>query len=104
MIAIAHSPANAVSTLFAEQSSAPPFTPYLTTAPNDFSLGLVFTGGGINLTNGMAVDAMGNVWSASNGRHHHQRQQLRTRNRDIERGRLLIRAKWLIYPGNRPIR
>lgn len=67
MIAIAHSPANAVSTLFAQQSSAPPFTPYLTTAPNDFSLGLVFTGGGINLTVGMAVDAMGNVWSISNG-------------------------------------
>ena len=67
MIAIAHSPANAVSTLFAQQSSTPPFTPYLTTAPNDFSLGLVFTGGGINLTIGMAVDAMGNVWSASNG-------------------------------------
>ena len=67
MIAIAHSPANAVSTLFAEQSSTPPFAPYLTDAPNDFSLGLVFTGGGINLTVGMAVDAMGNVWSASDG-------------------------------------
>jgi hypothetical protein len=66
MIAIAHSPANAVPTLFAQQSSTPPFTPYLTTAPNDFSLGLLFTGGGINLTNGMAVDAMGNVWSTNN--------------------------------------
>jgi hypothetical protein len=40
-------------------------TPYLTVAPNEFSLGLVFTGGGINLTNGMAVDAMGNVWSTN---------------------------------------
>ena len=67
MIAIAHSPASAVSTLFAQQSSTPPFTPYLTTAPNDFSLGLVFTGGGINLTVGMAVDGMGNVWGISNG-------------------------------------
>ncbi len=67
MIAIAHSPASAVSTLFAQQSSTPPFTPYLTAAPNDFSLGLVFTGGGINQTVGMAVDAMGNVWSTSNG-------------------------------------
>jgi hypothetical protein len=67
MIAIAHSPANAVSTLFALQSSTPPFTPYLTAAPNDFSLGLVFTGGGVNMTAGMAVDAMGNVWSTSNG-------------------------------------
>ncbi len=65
MIAIAHSPGSAVSTLFAQQSSTPPFTPCLTAAPNDFSLGLVFTGGGINLTNGMADDAMGNVWSTN---------------------------------------
>jgi sugar lactone lactonase YvrE len=66
MIAIAHSPASAVSTLFPQQSPAPPFTPYLSAAPNDFSLGLVFSGGGINMTNGMAVDAMGNVWSTNN--------------------------------------
>jgi hypothetical protein len=65
MIAIAHSPATAVSTLFAQQSSTPPFTPYLTAVPNDFSLGLVFTGGGMKLMISMAVDAMGNVWSAS---------------------------------------
>jgi hypothetical protein len=65
MIAIAHSPTSAVSTLFAQQSSTPPFSPYLTAAPNDFSLGLVFTGGGMNLTSGMAVDAMGNVWSTN---------------------------------------
>lgn len=65
MIAIAHSPASAVSTLFAQQSSTPPFSPYLTDAPNDFSLGLVFIGGGINETGGMAVDAMGNVWSTN---------------------------------------
>jgi hypothetical protein len=65
IIAIAHSPASAVSTLFAQQSSTPPFSPYLTGVPNDFSLGLVFTGGGINLTNGMAADAMGNVWSTN---------------------------------------
>jgi hypothetical protein len=65
MIAIAHSPASAVSKLFAQQSSTPPFAPYLTAAPNDFSLGLLFTGGGINLTNGMAVDSDGNVWSTN---------------------------------------
>jgi hypothetical protein len=66
MIAVAHSPANNVATLFAQQPSTPPFAPYLTAVPNDFSLGLVFTGGGMNLTNGMAVDAMGNVWSTNN--------------------------------------
>jgi hypothetical protein len=65
MIAIAHSPATAVPTLFAQQSSTPPFAPYLTAVPNDFSLGLVFTGGGMNLASGTAVDAAGNVWSTN---------------------------------------
>jgi hypothetical protein len=65
MIAIAHSPASNVSTLFAQQSPSPPFAPYLTTIPNDFSLGLVFTGGGIGLTGGMAVDSTGDVWSTN---------------------------------------
>jgi hypothetical protein len=65
MITIAHSPAINVSKLFAQQSTTPPFAPYLTTIPNDFSLGLVFTGGGIGLTGGMAVDAMGDVWSTN---------------------------------------
>jgi len=65
MIAIAHSPASAVPALFAQQSSTPPFAPYLTAAPNDFSLGLVFTGGGMKTMISMAVDAMGNVWSTS---------------------------------------
>jgi hypothetical protein len=65
MIAVAHSPASAVSSLFAQQSSTSPFAPHLTAVPNDFSLGLVFTGGGMNSTSGMAVDAMGNVWSTN---------------------------------------
>lgn len=65
MIAIAHSPASNVSTLFAQQSATLPFAPYLTTIPNDYSLGLVFTGGGIGLTGGMAVDSMGDVWSTN---------------------------------------
>jgi hypothetical protein len=62
---IAHHPSLNVAALYDLASSSPPFAPSLTTVPNDFSLGLVFTGGGINLTNGMAVDAMGNVWSTN---------------------------------------
>jgi hypothetical protein len=65
MVAIAHSPASNVSTLFAQQSATPSFTPDLTAAPNDFSLALAFTGGAIALTGGMAVDAMGDVWSTN---------------------------------------
>jgi hypothetical protein len=65
MIAIAHSPASAVPALFALQSSTLPFAPYLTVAPSDFNLGLVFTEGGIGLIGGMAVDAMGDLWSTN---------------------------------------
>jgi hypothetical protein len=65
-INIAHHPSLNIATLYGLASSSPPFAPSLTTVPNDFSLGLVFTGGGINLTNGMAVDAAGNVWSTNN--------------------------------------
>ncbi len=62
-IYIAQHPGVAVSSLYALQAASVPFQPSLTAAPNDFSLGLVFTGGGINMTNSMAVDAMGNLWS-----------------------------------------
>lgn len=37
MIGIAHSPASSVSTLFAQQSTTTPFTPYLSAAPNDLA-------------------------------------------------------------------
>jgi len=60
---IAHSPANNASALYALQTSSSPFSPLLTTAPNDFSIALnffttAFSGG----TNGLAIDASGNVW------------------------------------------
>ena len=38
------------------------YTPVLTSAPNDFSLPIVFGGPGINGPSGVAVDAAGNVW------------------------------------------
>jgi hypothetical protein len=65
MLGIAHSPATSVATLFSLQPATPPFAPNLMAAPNDFSLGLVFSGGGMDTTQGMAVDSMGNVWSTN---------------------------------------
>jgi hypothetical protein len=64
-INIAHHPSINIAALYALASSRPPFAPSLTTLPNDFSLGLVFTGGGMKGVISMAVDAMGNVWSTS---------------------------------------
>ena len=64
-INIAHHPALNIAALYGLASGRPPFAPSLTTVPNDFSLGIVFTGGGILQTDGMAVDASGNVWSTN---------------------------------------
>jgi len=48
-------------------SSAAPFTPALTTAPNDFTVQIAFTGGGLSQSTRLAVDGSGNVWVASKG-------------------------------------
>jgi hypothetical protein len=61
---IARNPANNVSTLFALASPTPPFQPTLPTAPNDWTLAVTYTGGGLSATN-MAIDASGNAWFAS---------------------------------------
>ena len=62
MIDIAHSPAANVPALYALQAFADPFVPFLTSVPSEFSLGIVFTGGGLNSPTSMAVDGAGNVW------------------------------------------
>lgn len=67
LIDVARNPANNVSTIYGLASATPPFQPTLPTTPNDWTLGLNFTGGGLSLPQGMAVDAAGNVWIANNG-------------------------------------
>jgi len=42
----------------------PPFAPALTAAPNDWSLSLSFSGGGLSTGTAIAIDAEGNVWVA----------------------------------------
>lgn len=59
---IAHSPAVNIATLFGLQNSSAPFEPSLTTVPNDFTLSLNITGGGLNEPGDLAIDASGNVW------------------------------------------
>jgi hypothetical protein len=61
-INIAHSPANNAAALYALQTSSSPFSPSLTAAPNDFSIALNFTTFVSGGTNGIAIDASGNVW------------------------------------------
>ena len=72
-INIAHQPAANVSALFGLQPSNGPFMPALASAPNDFTVAIAFTGGGLatstaetNYTcscyNNIAVDSAGNIW------------------------------------------
>ena len=63
-INIAHNPIAAVSGLFTLQPAiGAPFSPSLNTAPNDFTLAVGFTGGGMADSQGsIAIDASGSVW------------------------------------------
>ncbi|HEY4378795.1 MAG TPA: hypothetical protein VGN01_00525 [Acidobacteriaceae bacterium] len=61
-INIAHNPGANVATLYALASGTPPFAPGLTSAPNDFTVELAFTSGGLSTPVGIAIDARGNVW------------------------------------------
>lgn len=45
-------------------SAAPIYMPVLAAAPNDWTLALTFTGGGLYQPTGVAVDVAGNVWVA----------------------------------------
>jgi sugar lactone lactonase YvrE len=69
-IYIAQHPSLNVATLFGLVGTTPPFVPLLTTQPNDFSISISFTGGGIGASNGhaphnVAIDALGNVYTTS---------------------------------------
>ena len=62
---IARDPVNNVSVLYALVSATPPFQPTLSPAPNDWTLALTYSGGGLAGA-GMAIDASGDVWVANN--------------------------------------
>ncbi len=58
---IATSPANQAANIFALAASSQPFQPALTSAPNDWSMSLVFTAYG-STQMGIAIDASGDAW------------------------------------------
>ncbi len=62
-IDIAQNPGNHVATLFALSSGYAPFQPALPTpGPNDWSVAINFTGGGLNGPGNLAVDGLGDIW------------------------------------------
>jgi hypothetical protein len=64
---MAQNPAASVSALFALQTATPPFLPDLSAAPNDLTIAINYTGGGLNAPKAIATDQSGNVWVANSG-------------------------------------
>jgi hypothetical protein len=59
---IAHNPGANIGNLYALQTASAPFQPTLSAAPNDFTVAVSYTGGGLNEPVPVAIDASGNVW------------------------------------------
>jgi hypothetical protein len=61
---IAHYPGANVANLFGLQTADSPFQPMLpsTPVPNDFTIAVSYTGGGLNSPVPIAIDAVGDVW------------------------------------------
>jgi streptogramin lyase len=66
-INIAHNPWANIGNLFALQSGSPPFIPDLSVAPNDFTIAINQTSGGLNTPYGVAIDGNGAIWVANDG-------------------------------------
>ncbi|HTV07713.1 MAG TPA: hypothetical protein VMD97_01555 [Candidatus Aquilonibacter sp.] len=61
---IVKNPANNVAGVYGAIGSTPPFATTLTKAPNDWTLSLTVSGGGVATPTSLAVDSQGNVWVA----------------------------------------
>jgi PKD repeat protein len=64
-INIAHNPGANITALYTIPINSPPFSPSLTAQPNDFTIALQFSGGGLMYPYGLAIDGDGNVWVAN---------------------------------------
>ncbi len=65
---IAHSPTANIGNLFGLQTGAgAPYQPTLASAPNDFTVAITYTGGGMNAPGSIAIDGVGDVWMVNYG-------------------------------------
>jgi hypothetical protein len=64
---IAHNPGANISNLIGLQTPSSPFQPMLsaTPVPNDFTIAVFYTGGGMNDPLGLAIDNGGDVWATN---------------------------------------
>jgi hypothetical protein len=61
---IVRNPGNNVAQIFESAGTQPPFATTLITAPNDWTMSMTVTGGGLALPTALSVDTAGNVWVA----------------------------------------
>jgi streptogramin lyase len=66
-INMAQNPAANVAALYAIPLYPTTYLPTASAQPNDFTLSLNFTGGGLNAPTGIAIDGSGNAWVANSG-------------------------------------
>jgi len=66
-INIAHNPGSNITNLYGLPGTSPPFGPALSGQPNDFTIRINFTGGGLAYPGNIAIDAAGNAWIANGG-------------------------------------
>jgi hypothetical protein len=64
-IFIAQNPGANVASLYALSTPQLPFSPSLSSQPNDFTLGIYYYGGGLDYPYTVAPDASGNIWCAN---------------------------------------
>jgi len=62
IINLAHNPTGALDPLTPLIAATAPFQPTLSAEPTDWTLGVVFYGGGMGYPNNIAIDGLGNVW------------------------------------------
>jgi streptogramin lyase len=67
LASLARHPALNVVSVYQLSPTTPPFAGGLTSAPADWTLSIQYTGGGLSLPSGIAIDASGNAWVANEG-------------------------------------
>jgi hypothetical protein len=66
-INMAHNPGANIAALYGLSTANSQFAPALSAQPNDFTVAISFTGGGINTPSSIAIDGSGDAWIANNG-------------------------------------
>jgi len=61
---IAHNPGQNVAAIFATIPTTPPFATTLTVSPNDWTMSLTVTGGGLFYPTALGIDSQNNIWVA----------------------------------------